>query len=126
MTARLPPDPPREITLRPGVDLDLAQVLVQNRVGLAGPVLPAEHRPPGLRGHVPLVQRPHPGTRRPEKELLPVRGERGDVLPVTLRRTTANRTKDQILWSLVRERTGALSFVTIIGGLQRGRARLGG
>ena len=36
---------------------------------------------------------------------------RGDVLPVTLRRTTANRTKDQILWSLVRERTGALSFV---------------
>ena len=35
---------------------------------------------------------------------------RGDVLPVTLRRSTALRTGDQILWSLIRERTGALSF----------------
>jgi len=46
-----------------------------------------------------------------EAEILLRPLSRGDVLPVTLRRTTANRTKDQILWSLVRERTGALSFV---------------
>jgi hypothetical protein len=36
---------------------------------------------------------------------------RGDVLSVTLRRTTANSTRDKILWSLIRERTGALSFM---------------
>jgi hypothetical protein len=35
----------------------------------------------------------------------------GDVLPVTLRRTTANSTADKVLWSLIRERTGALSFM---------------
>jgi len=36
---------------------------------------------------------------------------RGDVLPVALQRTTANNTRDKILWSLTRERTGALSFM---------------
>jgi hypothetical protein len=35
---------------------------------------------------------------------------RGDTLPVTLKRTTAARTRDQVLWSLVRDRTAALSF----------------
>ncbi len=44
----------------------------------------------------------------PEVLLRPL--SRGDVLPVTLRRTTASRTKDQVLWSLIRDRTAALSF----------------
>ena len=35
---------------------------------------------------------------------------RGDILPVTLRRSVAARTKEQPLWSLIRERTRALSF----------------
>ena len=67
------------------------------------------------RKHVPLpIRDPDKdpalkGSTESEVLLRPL--SRGDVLPVTLRRTSALRSKDQVLWSLIRDRTTALSFM---------------
>jgi hypothetical protein len=67
------------------------------------------------RNHIPLPIKDSTkdpalkGSTESEVVLRPL--SRGDVLPVTLRRTSASRTKDQVLWSLIRDRTTALSFM---------------
>ncbi|HVM34045.1 MAG TPA: hypothetical protein VM784_01750 [Actinomycetota bacterium] len=47
---------------------------------------------------------------RMEIDVQPGPYRKGDVVPVALRRTDVPRTRDQILWTLIRNRTNALSF----------------